>query len=563
MKKNIKYFVLLLILTLIPVINVKADYFDTRSGYDCYLMCQDASCTYKFLFYTNRDMSGITGYNGTTARTNVFSEGSDGTIISLYQNNSSTIAGMAVHSFIEEAGLENAQVGNISPMQCAAAGAVFTATGGSSEPYELIIEESSSQSGAYEGPGVFEVLPNVLLFGYDFTRITPSEDVVNSDAPYDFAYGDALGIAFGYDMYPNSENALAANSCNYDYWSIDTEEKFINCYQCTGTSSQLQESGSTCNNGMYTIGVMPEPDNVTSEIDDGTDPNDVTDGTIISSIDSSTSTYNWTCDDVKYSTFAYNTLRIIAPFLLIIYASIDYFKAVAAGDVKKQAEARSKAPKRLIAFLLLLLLPFVVGWLFKTFGGHGSGVMTAFCCVATNGNQQCTIENPNQNEGGGGNNGDGVTAENLCNGNSYLTPSTHTTVTSVAGCINDRKGECQRINVSDGTCTCKYSSVEVSEELCNSNCGVGYYSGKCYFNVRTGQSTSKINNMANSGLTLIKKVHQSGTTGDYHDGYFQYDMHIKENITQSVCSNELNGTAYSCDSTGNSCSCVYGKSIYD
>ena len=532
---------------------------ETRPGYDCYLMCQDASCRYKFLFYTNRDMSGITGFNGTTARTNVFSEGTDGTVKTLYSRNRSRISAMNVNSLIIESGFEDAQLGNISPMQCAAAGAVFTATGGS-EPYDLLIEESSGT------PGVYQVFDEVLLFGSGFKLIMPGEFFADSSNPYDPYEGPAM-IRQGDDLRPRTEDAISANICPHGYMDINTEEDFIDCYQCTGSSSQLQNTGSTCNNGLYTIGVMPEPDNVSNEIDDGTDPNDVVDGTVTGIVDSEAGLYNWTCEDVKYTTFIYNILRLIAPFLLIIFASLDYFKAVVAGDIKKQQEARVKAPKRLIAFLLLLLIPFIVSWMFKAFGGYGSNVMTAFCCVATNGNPNCSIGSsgsgtPTPTTPTNTSQVDEVTADNLCNGNNYLSPNKITTVCSVKDCINNRYGECLSTNIDDGICNkCEYTPLSISKDLCTSNCGVGYKSGQCFFNMVKGVSTSSINNLSNSGLTLIKKVHQSGTTGDYHDGYFNYDRKIKENVTQTVCTSELKGTPYDCDSSGNSCSCLYGNSI--
>ena len=561
MKKNIKFLLLLLALMIMPVISVKADYFDTRSGYHCYLLCKNGPCDSHFLLYTNKDMT-MSNFDGLTAKTDFFAPNAENRNIQSIWNerfdNPSYEGARISFDLVNESGFENYQYGSpMSPMQCAAAGVVST-NFIRSEDLELVIEEDHDDTQTYgDQPGVYEVFPNVLLFGSGFRVITPNIDASN---PYD-SFED--GVVARWAGAPS--NVSLSSSCPVSIFSeIRTYEDFLNCYGCS-SSNYIDYP---CDSGIYTPGVVPEPDNAENAIDQGTDPNNVIDGHVIGGVDTDTSTYNWTCDDVKYTTFAYNTLRIVAPFLLIIFASIDYFKAVAAGDIKKQQEARSKAPKRLIAFILLLVLPFVVGWIFKTFGAHGSGVLSVFCCVATNGNQECTIDNPNR----GGNpvtptntsQVEDVSAENLCNGSSYLTPVTVTTVCSVEDCVNKRYGECLSTNINDPVCNkCQYTALTISEDLCNSNCGIGYNGGQCFFNVRTGENTSTINNIANSGLNLIKTVHQTGTTGDYQDGYYQYDRHIKKNITQSVCTGELNGTPYDCDSTGNSCSCLYGNSIFD
>lgn len=284
--------------------------------------------------------------------------------------------------------------------------------------------------------------------------------------------------------------------------------------------------------------------------------------------DETATTIGLTCNDVHYASDAYLSLRIIAPFLLILFGSIDFFKAVTAGDQKKQQEARSKFPKRLIAFALLLILPFVVQFIFKTFGTFSSNNMTVFCCIATHGDSNCDIGVTSGNDPIPDRDPtniddiDEVTDDNLCNGSNYLSPMQKTTRTDVSGCINNRRGTCESLNISDGTCRCRYTYVpNIPEDKCSSNCGVGYYSGACYFNAVIGASSSQINNISNSGLSLIKKVHQAGTTGDYFDGYFQYDMHIKTNVTQSVCTGELRGIPYSCNSNGTKCSCLYGNGI--
>ncbi len=90
------------------------------------------------------------------------------------------------------------------------------------------------------------------------------------------------------------------------------------------------------------------------------------------------------CSDVKYLTWAWLLIRIAAPFIIILFGSLDFIKAVMASDEKKMKESRSKFIKRLIAFLLLIILPFVVQFIFGTMGTYGSENVCLVRCIATN-----------------------------------------------------------------------------------------------------------------------------------------------------------------------------------
>ena len=534
-----------------------------KAGYGCYYLSSGNSGIETMLLYTNRDMSG-------TGAVNVFD--SSNSIQDIYRNRS-TVLGLGL-GYDMDTFLAYSSGQPMSADTCAAAGAVLMKSNGSGPAGGMagnirFVEEFDSGT-----PGVYDIFgtasdngtfnDTLLLYGNGF-KVYDAE--YNNSDPYDCELCSSRNSPLFSTTYADTYDV---SDC---FSSINSQDSMNACFGCakngTSPSVDIACKKNNVNYGIYTIGILAEPDSVTNVMDDinNSDPNDVEDGTVTGVVDAEAGLYNWTCEDVKYTTAVYNILRLIAPFLLIIFASLDYFKAVVAGDIKKQQEAKVKAPKRLIAFLLLLVIPFIVSWMFKSFGGYGSNVMTAFCCVATNGNQNCSI--------GSSNSGtptpttptntsqvDEVTADNLCNGNNYLSPNKITTVCSVKDCINNRYGECLSTNLDDGICNkCEYTPLSISEELCTSNCGVGYKSGQCFFNVVKGVSTSSINNLANSGLSLIKKVHQAGTTGDYQDGYFNYDRKIKENVTQTVCTNELNGTPYDCDSSGNSCSCLYGNSI--
>lgn len=90
------------------------------------------------------------------------------------------------------------------------------------------------------------------------------------------------------------------------------------------------------------------------------------------------------CSDVKYLTSAWLFIRIAAPFLIILFGSLDFFKAMIANDEKKMKESRGKFVKRLIAFGLLVVLPFVVQFIFTTAGTYGSERICLVKCIVTN-----------------------------------------------------------------------------------------------------------------------------------------------------------------------------------
>jgi len=90
------------------------------------------------------------------------------------------------------------------------------------------------------------------------------------------------------------------------------------------------------------------------------------------------------CSDVKFLTSAWLFIRILAPFLIVLFGSLDFFKAMIANDEKKMKEARAKFPKRLIAFILLILLPFTIQFIFSVMGTYGSQNVCLVKCIATN-----------------------------------------------------------------------------------------------------------------------------------------------------------------------------------
>lgn len=266
-----------------------------------------------------------------------------------------------------------------------------------------------------------------------------------------------------------------------------------------------------------------------------------------------------TCDNVRHLTQAYNSIRMIAPFLLIIFGSLDFFKAVVAGDVKKQQEARSKFPKRLIAFLLLIILPFIVSYIATSFGQYGSQNTSLFCCVVSNGSDRCnfTASLPDSSADSSDDSSAEITSDQLCNGKNYTRPITKTANNiPIEKCIISYYGECKSINLSNKTCNCSYTyQKNVSKKLCNSNnCGIAYSNGQCYYNVKMDVTENELNKLTNQPI-LIKKVKY----GSKYDLYYEYERKVELRTTPEQCDEIYNGEKY-CN--GNDCVCIYGKSIY-
>ena len=92
---------------------------------------------------------------------------------------------------------------------------------------------------------------------------------------------------------------------------------------------------------------------------------------------------------------AYTVIRIIqiaVPFALIIWGSIDFFKSVVAGDEKEMKQKRKPFIQRLIAALVIFLIPIIVNLIIGTFFGD-----TTFgnCYDQVRNNRNIVIPNAN------------------------------------------------------------------------------------------------------------------------------------------------------------------------
>lgn len=58
-------------------------------------------------------------------------------------------------------------------------------------------------------------------------------------------------------------------------------------------------------------------------------------------------------------------IQVAVPFVLIIFGSLDFFKAVVAGDEKEMKQKRKPFVQRVIAAVIILLLPSLVNLIMK------------------------------------------------------------------------------------------------------------------------------------------------------------------------------------------------------
>lgn len=62
-------------------------------------------------------------------------------------------------------------------------------------------------------------------------------------------------------------------------------------------------------------------------------------------------------------------LQILVPVALIVWGTIDLGKSVIAGDEKKIKENQGKFVKRIVAAVIVFLIPWIVGLVIGTVGG--------------------------------------------------------------------------------------------------------------------------------------------------------------------------------------------------
>lgn len=89
------------------------------------------------------------------------------------------------------------------------------------------------------------------------------------------------------------------------------------------------------------------------------------------------------CTDIKVITNIWSFIKYLAPFLLMIFTGFDYFKVVMAADEAAMKKIKKSIPKRLIAFILLLVMPLLLKIFMENFGTNGSNKLGYLKCILT------------------------------------------------------------------------------------------------------------------------------------------------------------------------------------
>lgn len=154
-----------------------------------------------------------------------------------------------------------------------------------------------------------------------------------------------------------------------------------------GWNQCLKEKGyvwnGVCDPG-FTFDVLPQLENVEKDQQDSIDSK-VANGIYKfnkAAFEFTGSGQGISCYDIRYVTYVWRAICILAPFLLIIFGSLDFIKAIMANDEKAQKQATKKLPKRIGAFIILLVLPILLRLIFR-FGQYNSGNLGLLKCVVT------------------------------------------------------------------------------------------------------------------------------------------------------------------------------------
>lgn len=107
--------------------------------------------------------------------------------------------------------------------------------------------------------------------------------------------------------------------------------------------------------------------------------------------------YTPQCKDIKVITYLWSIIKYTAPFLVIIFTGFDYFKVVMAADEAAMKKIKKSIPKRLIAFLLLLIIPLLLKIFIGMFPSLGSNRLGYLKCILTDDTTSGSEENNDNN----------------------------------------------------------------------------------------------------------------------------------------------------------------------
>ena len=89
------------------------------------------------------------------------------------------------------------------------------------------------------------------------------------------------------------------------------------------------------------------------------------------------------CDDLKFFRRLWLIIVVGAPFLFILFGSLDYFKVLVSTNEEEAKKAKKNFPKRLIAFVLLLITPFIISFILTHIGTGKSKNLSIMKCIVS------------------------------------------------------------------------------------------------------------------------------------------------------------------------------------
>lgn len=91
--------------------------------------------------------------------------------------------------------------------------------------------------------------------------------------------------------------------------------------------------------------------------------------------------YHVDCKEWDVAHQAWVIITILGPFLYIIFAAFDFYKIVMAGGEEEIKKAKKLIPKRLIIFLLFIIIPVLVSVILKFAAGSAGNTALLRCII--------------------------------------------------------------------------------------------------------------------------------------------------------------------------------------
>lgn len=189
----------------------------------------------------------------------------------------------------------------------------------------------------------------------------------------------------------NSANESEKSSCTKTCESTDKpkcEKAYNACKKMKSTTDQnkciatkFQESGLDTS---YPTVRAQELKNLSNEIERLKETVAVKKASKIE-VEVGTNTYKLTCDDVAIFHDIYVIIIIVAPILVILMGTLDFGRAVIAGSEEKMQKAWKRFPKRVLAVLLLFLVPLLISLILSISTDEGARDTNLMYCIINGG----------------------------------------------------------------------------------------------------------------------------------------------------------------------------------